>query len=84
MTVTVTFYELQRGEDTLAGTVSFDGSGFRVDPDTPLMRSVMDSMVQNPQSRALVTAQQNPTEWLYCLQFQFKSPYFRATAPVAA
>lgn len=63
------------------GVIGWDGSQYTVDPpDDQTLAGILNETLSDPRTGERVTAQK-PDQFLDCLQFKYRSPYFRATAP---
>jgi hypothetical protein len=77
----VIYVEIHEGKNQ-TGTIGWNGRHYVVSPpdDTTLLEILGESLL-DPQTQDVVGSD-DPERFLNCLQFQYRSPYFRASAPV--
>lgn len=64
-----------------AGTITWDGGRYIINPQEGWLDSILDESLTDPDTGETVTAD-DPERFLRCLQFKYRSAYFRANPPV--
>lgn len=78
----VQVHELRGTEDTVVGTIWWNGSEFVLEPQYPLLENILFRPVVDPNTGKKITSQQDPEAFLRALKFTYTSAYLRVTAPI--
>jgi hypothetical protein len=70
---------LRDGQDTHAGTITWDGQTFQCVPDTPLLREIVAEPISGPGGTVL-SPERDPEAFLRALNRQYHSAYLRVSA----
>lgn len=84
MPLHVTIYNIKGGKNNVVGTITLHQRGLTTNPKPGgegLLRKIMREPIQDPTTRHTVNATSNPEAWMRALQYHFRSPYLRASAP---
>jgi len=68
------------GEDTVVGTIRYDGKKYRLKPDLPLLRKIVTTPVMDTVGQRVLT-HKDGEQFLAALHRQWKSAYLRVSEP---
>src|SRR5689334_15893056 len=83
MKLMVEMLELEEGKDKSLGLIGWDGKAMFTDPpQDPFLVGVVSTPIMALGAGELLKSKMDPFLWLSSLQYHYRSPYLRATAPI--
>ncbi len=73
----VQIHTLEDGKDTVAGTLTSEGGPILCEPDSPMLREILETPIREHQTGEEITSD-TPEVFLRNLKYAYRSAYLRA------